>query len=442
VTYPRVGVIGLGRVGLTTAVGLAELGWTVFAADEDRDAALRIASGAMPFFEPHVGERLRRHLASGRLVVAASLEDSVRNSDVLFVCADARQREDGSADLSQVEAAARTIAGGLNGYKLIVEKRTSPVSTAAQIRRTIRRHRDGDGDFDVAVDPAFLRGGNAYRDFLDPDRIVLGVDSERARELLLQIYRPLLDRIEAAKVVVTDLNTAEIIKHASNAFLATKVSFINMIADLCEASGADVTVVAEAMGLDARIGPAFLAAGAGFGGRSLVKDLSALIRIAEDMGVDAGLLRAVEAVNRARVALIVRKLQRSLWVLRGKSIAILGLAFKPGTDDVREAPSLQIIDRLSREGAFLRLHDPEAVPASRREVPEDPPRVSYWESAYEAAQGAHAVVFLTEWEEYEKLDLGRMAAHMATPCMVDARNLFDPVSARETGFEYSSVGRP
>ncbi len=330
----------------------------------------------------------------------------------------------------------------LNGYKLIVEKSTSPVRTADQIKRTIRRYCNGGNQFDVAVNPEFLREGQACRDLFHPDRIVLGVESERARDLLLRIYRPLLDRLAPGKVVVTDLTTAELIKHASNAFLATKISFINMIADICEASQADVTEVAAGLGLDPRIGPAFLEAGAGFGGYCLPKDLRALIRIGEDLGVDVRLLRDVEAINRQRVDRLIRKLEQTLWVLRGKTVGILGLAFKPGTDDVRGAPSLAIVDRLLSENVRLRLHDPRAVENMRRVLPEDAARLVYCASPYDAAQGAHALLVLTEWEEYRELNLGQVAGLMETPCIIDGRNLFDPATVRGRGFEYVSVGRP
>ncbi|MDR7400090.1 MAG: UDP-glucose/GDP-mannose dehydrogenase family protein [Armatimonadota bacterium] len=449
----KISVIGLGHVGLPTALGLADLGWQVTGADDDRDKAARIARGEMPFHEPRADELLRRALASGRFAVAETVEAAVRESTVVFVCVGTPQRDDGSADLFQVEAVARAIARSLNGKKLIVEKSTTPVRTAERIRQTISRYRNGDHAFEVAVNPEFLREGTAVHDFFHPDRIVLGVESPWGRDLLLQVYRPLLERLRRGeteseagdpvedRVIVTTLATAELIKHASNAFLATKISFINMIADLCEASGADVTEVARGLGLDPRIGPAFLRAGVGFGGYCLPKDLRALIRIGEDLGVDVGLLRAVDAVNRQRVDRLVRRLERALWILRGKTVGILGLAFKPDTDDVREAPSLRVVARLREEGVALRLHDPQARESMRRVVPEDPPRLLYCDSAYDAARGAHALVVLTEWEEYRELDLSRLAALMETPVLVDGRNLFDPAAARRAGFEYYGTGR-
>ena len=337
---------------------------------------------------------------------------------------------------------ARTIAHGLNGYKLIVEKSTSPVRTAEQIRRTIRRYCNGDHEFEVAVNPEFLREGNACADFFKPDRIVLGVESERSRELLLEVFRPLLNGFSNDKLILTDLNTAEIIKHASNAFLATKISFINLMADFCEASGADVGLVAKGMGLDPRIGAGFLQAGVGFGGYCLPKDLRALIRMGEERMLDVTLLRAVEEINRRRIDRVVEKLLGALWVLQDKTIGILGLAFKPGTDDVRGAPSLKVIERLLGEGARLQLHDPQALDNVRELFPQDDGRLAYCESAYEAARGAQALVLLAEWEEYRTLDIARLGKLMETPVMVDGRNLYDPMALRRAGFDYISVGRP
>jgi UDPglucose 6-dehydrogenase len=456
-THPRIAVIGLGHVGLPTALGFAELGWDVVGVDDDPHKARQIAAGRMPFYEPGAEALLRRGLDTGRFRVAPDIGAATADAEVVFVCVGTPQRDDGSADLSQVEGVARAIARSLNGGKLIVEKSTTPVRTAERIRHTIHRYRNGDHRFEVAVNPEFLREGSALYDFFHPHRIVLGVESPWGRDLLLQVYRPLLERLRAEaantpgaagtdpveeRVIVTTLQTAELIKHAANAFLATKISFINMIADLCEAAGADVTEVARGLGLDPRIGLAFLQAGVGFGGYCLPKDLRALIRIGEDFGADMALLRAVDAINRQRVNRLVRKLEQALWVLRGKTVGILGLAFKPGTDDIREAPSLRVVERLLQEGVALRLHDPQAVENFRQVVPEDPPRLVYCASAYEAARDAHALVVLTEWPEYRDLDLARLAAAMEVPCLVDGRNLFEPAAARAAGFEYVGLGRP
>lgn len=443
-TNPQIAVIGLGHVGLPTALGFAEMGWKVVGADDDKDKVQRISEGEMPFYEPRAEELLRKYLRSGRFSVAADVSEAIEESEVLFVCVGTPQREDGSADLSQVEVVARTIAQHLNGYKLIVEKSTTPVRTAEQIKRTIQQYRNGDHQVDVAVNPEFLREGSALRDFFNPDRIVLGVESERARALLFKIYQPLLDRLGSTPhtcLVVTTLNTAELIKHAANAFLAMKISFINMIGDLCDAAGADVAEVARGLGLDHRIGSSFLQAGIGYGGYCLPKDLRALIHIGESQGVDVVLLKAVERINQQRIERILQKVQRAVWVLKGKTIGILGLAFKPMTDDMREAPSLKIINRLLGEGARLQLHDPLAMDSLRQLLPEEPGRLIYSPSPYEAAEGAHALLLLTEWEEYRDLDLSKLRALMEVPILIDGRNLFDPKTVRDHGFEYYGMGR-
>lgn len=468
---PLIAVIGLGHVGLPTALGFAEMGWNVVGADDDAQKVARISEGTMPFYEPGAEELLRKHLRSGRFCVAADICEAIQEGNVLFVCVGTPQREDGSADLSQVEAVARTIARHLNGYKLIVEKSTTPVRTAERIKHTIRQYRNGDHQVDVAVNPEFMREGSALQDFFNPDRIVLGVEAERARILLLKIFRPLLDRLDStprvdlrpaasphadrrspqsltppppdhgARLVVTNLNTAELIKHAANGFLAMKISFINMMSDLCEAAGADVKEVARGLGLDHRIGPSFLQAGIGYGGYCLPKDLRALIRIGESQGVDVSLLKAVEQINEQRIHHMVEKVRAALWVLKGKTIGILGLAFKPMTDDLREAPSLRIVHRLLGEGANLRLHDPQAMDNLRPLLPEEPGRIVYARSPYAAAEGAHALLLLTEWEQYLLLDLAKLRAQMEVPIFIDGRNLFDPEIMRGHGFEYYGMGR-
>jgi len=447
-----IAVVGLGHVGMPTALGLAELGWRVLGADDDADKVRRIAAGELPFYEPGVEALLGRHLDSSRFRATTDVPAAVEAADVIFVCVGTPQRDDGSADLSQVESVARIIAQRLNGYKLVVEKSTSPVRTAAQIKRTILRHRTGTNhEFDIAVNPEFLREGSAMRDFFNPDRVVLGVESERSRDLLLRIYRPLLQRLAETsgtplgvddRVVVTDPATAELMKHAANAFLAMKISFINMVADLCEATGADVTQVARGLGQDPRIGGAFLRAGAGFGGYCLPKDLRAFIQIGAQQGVDVSLLRAVEQINEARVDRLLHKIRQVVWIPRGKTVGILGVAFKPMTDDVREAPSLKIIKRLRSEGAKVRVHDPQAVDNARRVVPEDPDGLVFCASPYDAAAGAHLMVVLTEWKEYLELDLPRLRELMEVPLLIDGRNLFDPAVVRAAGFEYYSIGRP
>jgi len=450
-----IAVLGMGHVGLPTALGFAELGWQVLGADDMVEKIDHLKSGKATFYEPDMQELLTRHLASGRFQPTKDVDAAVAAARVVFVCVGTPQREDGAADLSQIEAVARTIARNLNGYKLVVEKSTVPASTAERIKRTIGRYArtesssngsNGRGArgaakvssprFDVASNPEFLQEGKAIHNFFHPERIVIGVESDQARELLEEIYRPL-----KCPIVVTDLATSELIKHSANAFLSTKISFINMISDICEAVGADVSSVARGIGLDPRIGQQFLNAGIGFGGYCFPKDLKALIHLAEEHGAPCGILRAVEDVNLRRIEVFMDKLRHALWVLQGKKIAILGLAFKPLTDDIRESPALRVVEEVLKEGAAVRLYDPEAMAATQQVYPEAQGRVDYCRSAYEAARGAHAVLITTEWEEFRKLNWKKMRESMEVPVLVDGRNILDPVAMREAGFEYFGMGR-
>lgn len=453
-------VLGLGHVGLPTALGLAELGWTVIGADDDLAKLALIRAGQPPFYEPGLSELLSKHLKTGRFRPVGDVEAAVQSGPIIFICVGTPQGENGQADLAQVETVARIVARNLNGYKLIVEKSTVPAITAQWLKKTILRYRNGKAatapetptalthsplhpnvgalpaNFDVVSNPEFLREGKALEDFFRPERVVCGVESDRAREILTEIYAPL-----RCPLLITDVSTAELIKHAANAFLSTKISFINMVADLCEKVGADVTAVARGLGLDSRIGPQFLEAGIGYGGYCFPKDLRAFIRLAEEHSVDFSLLQEVERINQCRVDVFVRKVREALWVLRGKTIGVLGLAFKPGTDDIREAVSLKIVKALLDEGSILELYDPQAMPNAQSVFPERPGQLAYCASAYEAALGAHALLLLTEWEEFRQLDLLRLRHLMEVPVLVDGRNLYDPSVVREAGFEYFSIGR-
>ena len=456
-----IGVLGLGHVGLPTALCFADLGWSVVGGDDDQRKCQLIAKGQTTFYEPGMDELLKKHLASGKFHVAPDVPSAIKAADVLFICVGTPQQPDGAADLAQVEAVARTVAGNLNGYKLVVEKSTSPVQTAEQIRRAIQRYRqdnrlkgsaaDGDQLFEVAVNPEFLREGTAIPDFFAPDRIVVGVQSQRARELMQRIYQPLLDRLAAtntnggapaqSRLLLTDLNTAEIIKHASNAFLSTKISFINMIADLCDATGADISEVQMGLQMDQRIGRHFLQAGVGFGGYCLPKDLRALVHIGETHGVDMSLLKGVESINLTRIDRLLNQLKQALWVLDGKNVAVWGLAFKPETDDVREAPSIKLVQRLLEQRCNLRLFDPQANGQFQYEFKPDAPRLVYSESAEEAARDADAVILMTDWPAFRKVDLKALHASMAYPLILDGRNYLDPAKVRALGFEYYGMGR-
>ncbi len=445
-------VLGLGHIGLPTALGLAELGWNVIGADDDTKKVGKIRSGDPLFFEPGLLDLLTKHLKSGKFRPVDDVDAAVSAASIIFICVGTPQKANGQADLAQVEAVARVVARNLNGYKLIVEKSTVPAITAQWLKRTIVRYNAksapaGNGnsaaeasaspaEFDIASNPEFLREGRAVQDFFHPDRVVCGVDSDRARKILTDLYAPL-----GCPIVITDTSTAELIKHAANAFLSTKISFINMVSDLCEKVGADVTAVTRGIGLDKRIGPQFLDAGIGYGGYCFPKDVRAFVHLAEEHGVDFSLLKEVENVNHRRIEIFIRKVHETLWTLRGKTLGILGLAFKAGTDDTREAVSLKIIEALLAEGSILRLYDPEAMPNTQMVFPPSTPGVTYCTSAYEAAEGAQALLILTEWEEFRQIDLKRVREVMEVPILLDGRNLFEPAIVRLAGFEYVSIGR-
>ncbi len=432
----RLGIFGTGYVGLVTAVCFAELGHTVVAIDKDPQVVARLSDGDPTLYEPGLQELLASNLQAGRLAFSTSAEDGMASSEVVFLCVGTPSRSDGRADLSQVEEVVRSIAPMFKGYKLIVEKSTVPVNTACCIDRALRQLIGSDGHYEVASNPEFLREGSAIQDFLHPDRIVIGADSERARALLLELYQGDF----GCPVVVTTVQMAELIKHAANAFLAAKISFINMISDLCEKVGADVSMVAKGIGLDHRIGSHFLNAGLGFGGSCFRKDLRAFVRIAEELGVDFSLLREVERINESRVDRLLNKLEHALWVMRDKIVGVLGVAFKANTDDIREAPSLRVIPRLRENGVIARVYDPRAAARMAKMYPPDA-RLSYVESPYEAARGAHALVILTDLDEVRSLDLGRLRSLMRAPVIVDGRNILEPAQMRERGFEYYSLGR-
>lgn len=433
----RVGVLGLGHVGLPTALGFAELGREVVGTDNDAAKVEMVRRGRAPFFEPQLEELLQKHLASGRFRVLTDVGETVRNADILFICVGTPHNADGSADLSQIEGAARLVAQNINAYKLIVEKSTAPVHTARWMERAIQLYGDRKHEFEVACNPEFLREGTAVNDILHPDRVVIGVKSQRAEAWLRELYEPL-----GRPILVTDPNTAETIKHASNAFLALKISFINLVADLCEAAGADVRDVATGLGLDPRIGSSFLKAGIGYGGFCLPKDVKAFIRVGEEFGMNFTLLREVDRLNQSRIAHFVRKVQQALWVLKDKRLAVWGLAFKPETDDVREAPSIYVVSQLRQAGAAVRLYDPQAMGTFRQLYPEETDRLVYCSSAMEAAAGAHAVLVLTEWPEFQETNWRQLRQVVAVPIVVDGRNCLDQRALAAEGFEYYGVGRP
>jgi UDPglucose 6-dehydrogenase len=432
----KIGVIGTGYVGLVTAVCLSDLGHAVVGTDIDAEKIDKANRGVSHIYEPGLEELLKKNLNNGNLTFSHDLNLTIQESDVLFVCVNTPQREDGSADMCYVEGTSRSIAENLNDYKLIVEKSTVPIQTSMWIKRTISLYKKGDADFDVASNPEFLREGSAVYDFMNPDRVIIGVESDRARDILVKIYEKYSD-----KILVTNIDTAELIKHASNSFLALKISYINLMSELCEKTDANVELVAKGMGLDPRIGPLFLRAGLGYGGSCFPKDVRALIKIGEDLGVDLTLLKEVDRINRARIQSFINKVKKALWIIKDKKIAVLGLAFKPETDDLRNAPSIYLIEALQKEEAILRLYDPEAMDNMKSIFPENTPRLVYDDNPYDAVQEANATLVVTEWEEFRKLDLEKMKKLMANPIIIDGRNVFDPAEVSRQGFEYYSVGR-
>lgn len=432
----KIGIIGTGYVGLVTAVGLAEFGHQVTGTDAELDKIEKASQGISHIYEPNLESLLKKNLKKGNLSFSRDLDKTILSSDVLFVCVNTPQREDGSADMSFVEAVSRKIAENLNRYKLVVEKSTVPVRTSMWINRTISLYKKSEVPFDIASNPEFLREGSAVSDFLNPDRIIIGVESRKAREIMLKIYEKFKDR-----VLMTNIDTAELIKHASNSFLALKISYINLMSELCERTDADVELVAKGMGLDSRIGAQFLRAGLGYGGSCFPKDIRALTKIGEDMGVNMNLLMEADRINLERISVFVEKIKKALWILKDKKIAVLGLSFKPETDDIREAPSIRVIKELQQGGSLLRLYDPEATENMKTVFPEDPPQITYAQSAYEAAEGANALLLITEWDEFRNLDFKKLKNLVDNPIIVDGRNIFEPEEVRKLGFEYYSLGR-
>lgn len=432
----KIGVIGTGYVGIVTAVGLAELGQNVIGTDKITEKIERISSGIVPIYEPGLEELLKANLKKGNLSFSTDLSKTIQSCDVIFVCVGTPQREDGSADMSQIEEVSRMIAENLNNYKLVVEKSTVPVKTSMWIKRTISLYKKSEITFDVASNPEFLREGSAVSDFLSPDRIIIGVETDKARDIMVEIYKKFKDRL-----IITNIDTAELIKHASNSFLALKISYINLISQLCDRTDADVEQVAKGMGLDPRIGSLFLRAGIGYGGSCFPKDIRALTKIGEDLGVNVNLLKEADRINIDRIEVFVEKIKKALWILKDKKFAILGLAFKPETDDIREAPSIKVIGKLLEEGAVLRLYDPKAMDNMKEIFPEQPPQITYAQSLYEAVEEANALLIVTEWDEFKEMDLQKVKKAMDNPIIIDGRNVFEPSKLRELGFEYYSIGR-
>jgi UDPglucose 6-dehydrogenase len=446
----RLSVIGCGYVGLVTGACLAEAGHDVMCTDIDAGRIVQLKAGQVPIYEHYLDKILVSAGKSGKISYTADPGEAIRFGDAIFICVGTPPRHDGSADLSAIDHVAQQIASEARSPKLVVEKSTVPARTGIELQRALSAYSRGDGGFRVASNPEFLREGTAVEDFFHPDRIVVGVEDPAAAEQLREIYRPILERKFTcpvhqgkcpdnyrAEFLVTTISSAELIKHASNSFLALKISYANAVSDLCEKLGANVEEVTHAMGLDPRIGTQFLKAGLGFGGFCFPKDIQAFISLASTVGVDFEILKAAERVNKQRIDRFLEKISKALWVVKGKRVAILGLAFKANTDDIRFAPALDVMKRLLDEGAEVHACDPEALEKAKIQFPQ----AHYHEDPYKTLEGAHAALICTEWDIYKKIDWERAGSLMARKLVVDGRNLYSPAKMKELGFEYTSFGR-
>src|SRR5687768_17843121 len=425
-------IIGTGYVGLVTGTCFAEVGHQVICVDKDAAKVKLLQSGGMPIYEPGLEELVKRNVEGKRLSFTNSTQEGVVKSDVIFIAVPTPPHVDGSVDLSFMESVSREIAQSMTGYKIVVDKSTVPVQTGDKVAETIKRYCKARVDCDVVSNPEFLREGFAVDDFMKPDRVVVGVRSQRPVQAMKQVYEPF-----KAPIIVTDINSAELIKHAANSFLALKISYINAISVICEATGANVQEVANGIGLDARIGRRFLDAGLGFGGSCFPKDLSAFIKISEQLGYDFRLLKEVQRINAEQMDRFIKKIEETLWVLKDKTIGVLGLAFKQNTDDVRLSPAIELCERLQREGAKLRVHDPAAMEKAKAFLR----NVTYVDNMDDVAEGCDALIIATEWPQFKKLDLERARKLLSHPIVFDGRNLFDVEEMEKLGFIYKSVGR-
>lgn len=429
-------IIGSGYVGLVSGACFAEVGHQVICVDNDARKVESLRQGKVPIYEPGLDDLIHQNVAAKRLSFTTSTEEGVDNSEVVFIAVPTPPQPDGSVDLSYIEKVAREIAGVLKPgqYRVIVDKSTVPVKTGEKVADTIRRYNKTGAEFDVVSNPEFLREGCAVPDLMKPDRIVIGGNSERAVALMQKIYEPFM-----APVLVTDINSAELIKHAANSFLALKISYINAVAQICEASGADVEKVADGIGTDKRIGRNFLNAGIGYGGSCFPKDIAAFIAISDNLGVPFHLLKEVQRINRAQRDRFIGKVREALWVLKDKKIAVWGLTFKPDTDDVRSSVAVDVVRDLLAEGAEVSVYDPKGMDKAREFQLVDGARFA--ESPLDAAKDAEALIIATEWKMFSGVDFEELKQTMHTPLIFDGRNLFDPETVREFGFTYTSIGR-
>ena len=426
-------IIGTGYVGLVTGTCFAEVGHQVICVDNNAEKVKMLQAGGIPIYEPGLEELVKKNVAAGRLRFTASTKEGVENSDVIFIAVPTPPQNDGSVDLSFIESVAREIASSITSYKIVVDKSTVPVRTGDKVAETIKRYCKAKVDCDVVSNPEFLREGFAVEDLMKPDRIVIGTRSQRPVQAMKEVYAPF-----NAPIIVTDINSAELIKHAANSFLALKISYINAVSVICEASGANVMEVANGMGMDARIGRRFLDAGLGFGGSCFPKDLSAFIKISEQLGYDFALLKEVQRINAGQMDRFVKKITDTLWVLKDKTIGVLGLAFKQNTDDVRMSPAIELCQKLQKEGAKLRVFDPQAMEKAKAILKD----VTYVDNMNDVATGCDALVIATEWPEFKTLDLEKARRELTHPILFDGRNLFDATEMEKLGFIYKSIGRP
>jgi UDPglucose 6-dehydrogenase len=428
-------IVGSGYVGLVTGACFADIGHNVICVDNDEAKIESLRSGRVPIYEPGLEEIVHRNVSAQRLRFSGSIKEGVDHAQVVFIAVPTPQDADGSVDLSFIEKVAREIAGVLKDYRVIVDKSTVPVKTGEKVAESIKRYNKHGAEFDVVSNPEFLREGCAVADLMEPDRIVIGAESERAIDLMKKVYEPFM-----APILVTDINSAELIKHAANSFLALKISYINAISAICEASGADVEKVADGIGMDRRIGRNFLNAGIGYGGSCFPKDIAAFITISEQLGVPFNLLKEVQRINAGQRERFLKTIRDALWVLKDKKIAVWGLTFKPNTDDLRSSVAIELVADMLREGAQVSAYDPKGMEKARqlKSIAE----VRLTNTAMEAIEGAEALVIATEWDEFGKVDLATVREKMHTPLVFDGRNLFDPATMRKLGFHYTSIGRP
>jgi len=428
----NISIIGTGYVGLVSGACFAELGNNVICCDNDNKKITSLKKGIIPIFEPGLEELAIANTKKKRLKFTSSIKEAVLASEVIFIAVGTPSSENGEADLTGIENVVRNIAINMKKYRLIVEKSTVPVETGKWVKHTLSTYINHKVKFDVASNPEFLREGQAINDFMHPDRIVIGVESKKAADILAGLYKPL-----HAPLVITDIKSAELIKHASNSLLATKISFINAVARICDIVGADIIEVAEGLGLDKRIGEAFLDAGIGYGGSCFPKDLDAFINISEKLGYDFQLLKAVREINKEQKAFFVKKIKDTLWILKDKTIGVLGLSFKPNTDDIRNAPSIDIIKALQQEGANIRVYDPQAMEKAKGLLD----KVKFCQDSYDACRNSDCLLIVTEWDEFKELDFSKIKKLLKRPIIIDGRNIYDPRKMEKLGFTYIGIGR-